>query len=51
MRQPLLITLLHRRPLLLEHRVVDVLCQSGEFGEVFEEVGFGDGERFLDEVG
>ena len=51
MRQSLLIALLNRRPLLLEHRIVDELEQAFEFVEIAEPDFFRRFERFGDERG
>ena len=49
-RQPLLVTLLDSRPLLLERRVIGVLQQPLELVQVLEELGLGELQRLVDEV-
>lgn len=50
-REPLLVALLHRRPLLLERGVIDVLQESLELRQILEEVRLGDLQSLLDEIG
>lgn len=49
--EPLLVALLHRRPLLLERGVIDVLQESLELRQILEEVRLGDLQSLLDEIG
>ncbi len=49
--EPLLVALLHRRPLLLERGVIDVLQEPLKLGQILEEIRLGDLQSLLDEIG
>ena len=49
-RQPLLVALLDRSPLLLERRVLGELEEALELRELLEEVGLRDAQGLVDEV-